>query len=274
MRRLFSIIPALLLACATPMAAFAAEQAAMTEGEAADVQAALDRGLDLYNYDQAAWHTTDAMIEDVPDPAGAGIRGWVVVPVEQGWQVTYWKPDGDGFAGVYSAVWDGKKVVDRQLLSGNAARLDEAQIALVRAGRVPDLSGLQRCTDKPFNSVIMPSGKPDGSIYVYYLTPQTTLDAIPLGGHYRFEVLDGQVVGQRGFTKSCIALALRPQTKDAAKPEALVISHLLDPVPTEVHVFSMLVAHLPLYVVTSQNKTLWSIEASGGVPAMRAIERN
>ena len=48
----------------------------------------------------------------------------------------------------------------------------------------------------------------------------------------------------------------------SAKPSAIVVSHLLDSVPTEAHVFSSLTSRLPIYVVTTSNKRLWSIEGS------------
>ena len=48
---------------------------------------AIDRAKLLYRYDQAAWHTTDAMRRDVPDAALATIRGWVVTPDGDGWRL-------------------------------------------------------------------------------------------------------------------------------------------------------------------------------------------
>lgn len=48
-----------------------------------------ERGAQIYAFDQAAWKTTDVLLELIKDPAGAGIRGWVVSPEAKGLRVTY-----------------------------------------------------------------------------------------------------------------------------------------------------------------------------------------
>ena len=35
-------------------------------------------GRDLFDFDQAAWGSTDALVAAMPDPGGAGVRGWIV----------------------------------------------------------------------------------------------------------------------------------------------------------------------------------------------------
>lgn len=257
------------MACAEPKV-----QVHATDAEVQQIKASLTLGEALYNYDQAAWHTTDTMLADLPDPASTGLRGWVVTPADNGWLVTYWKPDGDGFSGVYSAVWTGKDVIERKLLEGADTNLTDGQVELIRAGRATDPATLERCIAKPFNTVIMPSGKADGSIYVYYLTPQTSLDSVPLGGHFRFEVLGGKVVGERRFAKSCISLPIKHDVDGKGKLASLVITHLLDPVPTDVHVFSTYATKLPLFVMTMPNKSLWVVEISNGSPRIRLLKRD
>ncbi len=267
------LLPLALFAALLPAPSIAEEfenPFAMSSEETDAVQEALDRGLTLYQYDQAAWHTTDALMEDVADPSGAGIRGWVVVPVEAGWLVTYWRPEGDGYLGVYSALWDGSEVSERKVLGSDEAELSDEQVALIRAGNVPDAATLTPCANAPFNKVIMPSGKASGSTFVYLLTPQTSLDSVPMGGHYRFEVLDGEIVDRREFTKSCLLLGPPPETA----PQALLVTHLLDPVPTEIHVFSAYPARMPIYVVTVENDTIWAVDVSGGQPRIRLVNRN
>jgi hypothetical protein len=225
----------------------------------------------LYDYDQAAWHTTDTMLKDIPDPAGAGIRGWVVTPVSAGWLVTYLKPNGDGYAAVYSAVWTGTDVTDRKVLKDADTRLSPIQLQLIAARKAVNDSEAKPCANVPFNSVVMPAE--DGhSILVYLLTPQTKNDVIPLGGHYRFTIRDGAIVEQRKFTNDCIDLSTGKQDGQAA-PVGLVVTHLLDPVPTEIHVFSMFAARIPIYVATTSNRLMWVVEASGGRARIRLLEK-
>lgn len=258
-----------LLSPALPVMAEDATVVAMTEDEAALVQLALNRGLDLYRYDQAAWHTTDSLREDIPDPAAAGVRGWVVTPAEGGLLVTYWRTAGDGYEAAYTALYDGDAVSQRKVHDTGDLPLSDEQVALVKANDAVEGS-VTRCSKEPFNTVTVPTGKNDNSIFVYYLVPQQSLSEIPVGGHYRFEVRDGQLVEQRGFTKSCIDLKV--EDGKGNKPAALMISHMLDPVPTEIHVFAMLTAGVPLYVSTTGNGHLWEVGMSDGVPRIRVVK--
>lgn len=249
-----------------------AAEPAMSDTDASAIQLSLNRGFEIFRYDQAAWHTTDTMLEDVKDPRGKGISGWVVTAADDGLLTTFWKKDGDGFRGVYSAIWTGSSVTHRQLLEGSDSNLGTQQIELIRARLAVDTSKLERCSDKPFNSVILPAEKPGDPILVYMLTPQTSANSIPMGGHYRFAVVDGKTVEQRAFTKSCIELPFGKSDRKNGKPEAMFITHVLDPIPTEIHVFSVFATKAPIYVGTSSNDHVWVTEISQGQPRVRLIK--
>jgi hypothetical protein len=270
MATLFAYLGSLALAVAAP--AFATDEpqpSPPTSEELAAVELALERGQTLYEYDQAAWHTTDAMREDMEDLASSGIVGWVVTPAADGWLVTYWRREGDSFAGVYSAVWSKQRVRQRKRLEGAAAVLSAKQLNLIAARNSVDDSGLERCADVPFNTVVIPERGGD-PILVYLLTPQTSTTSIPAGGHYRFTVRDGEVVEQRSFTKSCLELEFLSPDGDG-RAVVLGVSHLLDPVPTEIHVFSMFAAETPIFVMTPSSERVWSVEASGGQARVSSI---
>lgn len=249
-----------------------AEPARMSDAEAAALQLSLNRGLELYRYDQGAWHTTDSLREDIKNLQASGIKGWVVTEVPSGLLATYWREDGSRLRGVYSAIWTGSTVQDRQVLTSENDVLTAEQIDLINAAKTADLTKIERCSNQPFNSVTLPAKEPSDPILVYFLTPQTSTNSIPMGGHYRFSIKDGKVVDQRAFTKSCIELSLVPDDNSKGKPEALVISHLLDPVPTEIHVFSVFASQVPIYVMTTANEHVWSAEVSGGRPRVRLIK--
>jgi len=51
--------------------------------------------------------------------------------------------------------------------------------------------------------------------------------------------------------------ATRP---NEAKPSALVITHLLDPQPTEVHVFEQFSVGVPVYVGIASTRSMWKVE--------------
>ena len=116
--------------------------------------------------------------------------------------------------------------------------------------------------------MVLPGRKAADPVSVYFLIPQTTFQEYPYGGHYKFDIKDGKVIEGRAFTRSCIALPLRKQ----GKAEALFLTHLLDDVPTEVHVFGVLNTGLPLFVGVKDGR-IYSVSVSDGRPAIRLISK-
>ena len=69
----------------------------------------------------------------------------------------------------------------------------------------------------------------------------------------------GKIVSERAFTKSCITMA--PQALANTTPAALIITHLLDPTPTEIHVYLSLLSRLPVYVGTTDAR-VWLVNGA------------
>ncbi len=257
MHRLIVLLVSAFLAFGAPA------RAQPTPEERAAVASALQRGALIHAYDQAAWHGTDDMLTKLPDPRGK-IAGWIVDGPVDAPELVFYDRSEDPHA-VYVARFDkGKLVSGRVLGAGDDRTLSPARRKLIAAAAAASeairAGGYRGCVDKPFNSVVLPPAAPDGPILVYYLTPQTTRDSIPLGGHYRVEVgADGVAGPVRRFTKSCMALPLAPP-KDG-KPVAAMVNHLLDSTPTEIHVFSAMAMRRPL-VVMAGGKT-WIVTGSG-----------
>ncbi|MEO1730755.1 MAG: hypothetical protein AAFR64_08455 [Pseudomonadota bacterium] len=243
-----------------------------SKSETDGVARALQLGEAIYRYDQAAWHGTDAMLKAIKDPRKAGVAGWIVNEVESGHEVVFYRRVEGGYEAVWSGIYNGKKVKSKRRYGAGERALTAAEAAKAYAGKLPSGEKMQRCSDKRFNSVVMPTGKEDGSLYVYYLVPQPSHDTFPFGGHHRFEVRDGGIVARRAFTNSCLNLPIKG-AEDKSGPTALTISHLLDPIPTEIHVFSTFAAQLPIYVSTTQNERLWISEISQGQPRIRLVDR-
>lgn len=117
--------------------------------------------------------------------------------------------------------------------------------------------GVRRCSSAPLNSVVLPPVTPDGAVPVYILTPQATSNSFPIGGHYRIDIAaDGSIAGSRAFAKSCIAL---DREQGGAKAAMLFITHVLDPQPTEIHVWTSLASNMPLAVAIVPSGDVWLV---------------
>ena len=231
-----------------------------------DFAAIVARGQLLYLLDQAAWHSTDRMLKEVKDPAAAGVRGWIVDPVEKTLRVTYYGLSQEQPVPVYVADFRNGKVSDARLVPLAERRpLGPEQRRMIAARSAGHT--FERCVPQPFNTVVVPpaAGAP---VDVYYLTPQTRLDAWPMGKHYRLRVpADGTAAETRAFARSCLALGTR-QLPKGAKPVALFVNNVVDPVPTEIHVFTALASRIPLIVQTSTGR--WWVDGRTIRPAPAA----
>jgi hypothetical protein len=263
MRR-FAFLLAAALAAAPAAAADPAP--AMTEAEAASVQLALDRGTLIYAYDQAAWHGTDDALAKLGEDSDR-LGGWIVDGPADAPELVFHDHDQAEPKAVYVARFKAGKLVESRILRESDDRtLSPERKAMIAARRAAaealPASGATRCKEQPFNSVVLPASAPGKPVLVYFLTPQTSMDAIPMGGHYRAEVgSDGKAGKVRPFTKACMELPLT-EKKKKGKPAALVLGHLLDPTPTEMHVFSAGAIRMPIYVMTSENGRVWEVTAT------------
>lgn len=215
--------------------------AKITDAEKAANAEAMELGRQIYRYDQAAWHSTDALmaaikVEDHPD-----LRGWIVEPhADDTLLVTYFaQRDGPRYAVLRYVVRDSTVLEGGLVPAGADTALSPLANRMVDArDAATERFGEERlglCTDGNPNSVILPPDK-DGFIRAYIMSASTTAGVFPLGGHYRFTVGgDGKVSSWRPYLKGCLLVDYRPQS-DIPK-EFFVASHLLDPQPTEIHYF-------------------------------------
>lgn len=258
----------LLIAAALAAAPAAAADPAprMSDAEAGSVQLALDRGKLIYAYDQAAWHGTDNALAKLGKDSDR-LGGWIVDGPADAPELVFHDHDEADPKAVYVARFKaGKLVESRVLRDGDDRTLSPERKAMIAARRAAadalPAAGATRCKDQRFNSVVLPASAPGEPVLVYFLTPQTSMDAVPMGGHYRVEVgSDGKPGKVRPFTKSCMEMPLT-EKKKKAKPAALVLTHLLDPTPTEMHVFSAGAARMPIYVMTAENEWVWEVTAA------------
>lgn len=237
----------------------------MTSQEAALVQEALNRGVLMYAYDQAAWHGTDDLREKMPDRL-AEVGGWIVDGSADAPHLVVLDRDEADPHALYVADFKEGKLISSRVLERSSdrslspPRRTMAQ-ALRAARRAIEAVGTKYCVAKPFNTIVVPAtgGRPAA---VYFLTPQTKADSLPLAGHYVVEVsAEGQAGAVQRFMKSdCAELPLLDN--NGKRSAMLMMSDLLHQVPTEVHVFSSVTGRIPVYVVTTLNQHLWAVEGS------------
>lgn len=237
-------------------------QAAAREAEA--------RGAEIYAYDQAAWHSTDRLQEDLKkrkwtfeDASKAGMSGYVVEPAEDGMLLAtyYGVKDDKSFA--MARYWvRGSKVVrggflkpkDDPALSPLALRMVATRKRAVETA-IAEKAFL--CTRGTFNTVILPP-RADGSMPAYVMSSGVEAGVFPAGGHFRYVFdAEGKLLSSRAFTKGCVNVDTRGVPKNAA---GYGVSHSMDGQPTEIHVFVSYNVPVKLFVIIDSTKELWEID--------------
>lgn len=227
---------------------------AQTPEVLAAVQRASDRGWEIYEHDQAAWHGTDAMLEEIPDPRAEGFSSWITERTPEGVQVLFLKPEEGRVIAAYRALYRDGQVRERgridQPLSETQMRINRARLLAI----APPLP--QRCA-QTYNSVTLPRSEPgpDGADVDVYLMPAlASMNEAPFGGHFRLAVdtRAGVVRETQRFTNSCVTMQFENDTV------GLMITQILGDTPTEVHVFLSLTLNKMVSVVS--NSGLWNVE--------------
>jgi hypothetical protein len=236
--------------------------------------AAVERGRLLFELARAGQVSTRDMLARVDDPAAAGVAGWIALPGEGGTTVTYYADGADGPVAVYRARVDGTRIANPEVFAAGARpALGAAERRMAAARAAVATLDRQPC-GPDFNVIVIPPAAADAPIDVYKLSPQTQRDRYPLGGHFRATVAaDGSVGAVRGFTNRC--LDLESGVELVGQPQRPIgVTHLLDPLPTEIHVFLSLWMNRPLVVATGEH-SLWTVAQGriGIVPPATAQTR-
>jgi len=259
---MFRTLALLAAAASITAAAIPAAQAQSAAAEKVASDQALARGRLIYAYDQAAWHGTDDMMTKVANP-GETIGGYIVDGPAATPTLLFYDKDPKQPHAVYIAEFRDDRLVSGRALGPNDDRAispARMRMILARGTAVAEWKRIAPlyCGTRGPNTVVLSPEWAGGPFLVYVLSPQGAEKSYPLGGHFRVDVdADGTPGAMRVFSKGCV---------DVKEPEgagtAIAVTHLLDPVPTEIHVFTALASKHPLAVGTPNGK-MWLVTGAG-----------
>ena len=248
MRHFLTSIVAMAMPASAIPAAMAQTLAVPTAAEQAELDHIVARGRLMRAYDRAAWLGTDDVLERIPD-ARNRIGGWIVDGPEATPTVIFHDRARPPHA-LYSARLVGDRLVDTKLPTDDAATLPPERLRLIAARdvatRTMNAAGLRSCTS-PFNTLVIPPATAGAPTSVYFLTPQTKVGELPIGGHYRVDVAaDGTAGTPYAFSKSCMTL---PPPENGRRVALAAVSTLTAPLPNETHSFVVEAYRRPLVVI-------------------------
>lgn len=246
----------LFLACVS----FASKEKSEADPIMPDVTA---RGRALYEYDEAAWHATDAV--QALHPPDRLVGRYLALKSEKGWTVVFGhlNDQRDKFLIGYEATQGATLQVftvqkldppreDTAFYFAAAKAFDTAQ---------HDFQGEER----PYNIAVLPA--PSDQLYVYVVPAQTKTDIYPLGGDVRYLMApDGErIIEKRRLHKGILEVPPSSIPKGST-PAAGVHTHVLSDIPEDTDVFHVLTRQPPQpEFIGTPNKKMYEISVDGTI---------
>lgn len=226
-------------------------------------------GAAIYKLDHAAALATDAVQALKEFRRDKRVGGWLTEDKDGAVLVTFYGSEsGSSPVALYQVVVSSTgTTASNPAILNPAIPLTEQQAAQASARSLALSSNFNHCS-KTYNTVVLPRMDGEHPTWSVYLLAGTAKNnVLPAGGNYRIDTDSAgkSILSSRGFTKSCIELG------NDKRASALMLTHLLDPAPTEIHVFLSLLAGKPMYLLTTENAYMWVIE-NGKVRFSQKIE--
>lgn len=261
----FDGVAAMLLALtATTAIAIRAEEAARPTTE--ELAAITDRGRILNEYDQAAWHATDAV--QTANPKTVEGQRYIAKKENGKWRVVFGKLNQERtqFGITYEA--DQQANQKEFAVQKEPEERQEEGFFLYAARAIDvamkDFGGASR----PYNIAVLPGA--DEQLYVYLYPAQTKARVYPLGGDVRYLVsADGiKIVEKRQMHKTIIETAPSPKGKAVAGYH----THVLSDVPEDTDVLHVLTQDPPIPEIVVTAHFMYEVMADGRIKIEREMK--
>lgn len=237
----------------------AREDQAPTAPTSEELAAITERGRLLYEYDQAAWHASDAV--QMANPKNVEGQRYIAKKENGKWVVVFGKlsDDHSRFGISYEA---NEQATLRQFAVKQEPAEREDEGFFLHAARA--IEGIMKdfgSANRPYNVAVLPG--PEEQLYVYLYPAQTKARVYPLGGDARYLVSgDGtQILEKRQMHKIIIETA--PQT--GKKPVAGFHTHVLSDQPEDTDVFHVLTQDPPLPEFVATPHFTYQVKTDGTI---------
>jgi hypothetical protein len=220
------------------------------------------RGRALFEYDQAAWHATDAV--RATNPPTQSLGRYIARKSDIGWKVAFGHLNNtrDKFVVAYEASQ--AATLQEFTVKKLDPPIEDTSFYLAAAKAIDttlhDFQGQQH----QYNVAVLPA--PSDLLYVYVVPAKTEDGVYPLGGDVRYLVsADGNtIVEKRQLHKTIIEN--RGELPKGATPAGSFHTHILSDVPEDTDVFYVLTRKPPMpEVIVTRNKKLYEISPDGTI---------
>ena len=224
-----------------------------------ELAAIAERGRLLYEYDQAAWHASDAV--QMANPKNVEGQRYIAKKEDDKWTVVFGKLNADRsrFGIRYQAD---EQATLRQFNVRQEPAEPQDEGFFLNAARAIELAMKDfGVANQPYNVAVLPA--PAEQLYVYLYPAQTKARVYPLGGDVRYLVgADGmKILEKRQMHKTIIETA----PKSGKKNVAGFHTHVLSDLPEDTDVFHVLTQDPPLAEFVATPHFTYQVKADGTI---------
>lgn len=224
-----------------------------------ELAAITERGKLLYEYDQAAWHATDAV--QLANPKTVEGQRYIARKENGRWRVVFGKlnEESSRFQITYEAAQQAQ--LHEFSVQKEPEECEDDGFFLYAARAIDlamkDFGG----TSRPYNVAVLPAS--EGQLYVYLYPAQTKARVYPLGGDVRYLVrADGlKILEKRQMHKTVLETAPSPKGKTVAGYH----SHVLSDLPEDTDVFHVLTQDPPIPEMVVTAHFLYHVQTDGTI---------
>jgi hypothetical protein len=229
-----------------------------------ELAAITERGRMLNEYDQAAWHASDAV--QMANPKNVEGQRYIAKKENGKWYVAFGKlnEDHSKFAIHYEAE---QQANPREfgVHEEPPERLDEGFFLFAARAIEVTMKDFGRAS-RPYNVAVLPA--PNDQLYVYLYPAQTNARVYPLGGDVRYLISsDGtNILEKRQMHKTVIETGPPPKGKKATGGYH---THVLSDVPEDTDVYHVLTQDPPMPEFVGTAHFVYQVQADGVILIMK-----
>jgi hypothetical protein len=226
----------------------------------AELAAITQRGRALAEYDQAAWHATDAV--QTANPKTVDGQVYIGKKANGKWTVAFGVLNAD--KSKFLMGYEAEQLAEPKefaVKKNDLAREDEEFYLFAARAIELVLAEFEKVT-RPYNAAVLPVNQ-QGLLYVYFYPAQTKAGVYPLGGDVRYLVsADGmKIIEKRQMHKTVLDVA----PVKGKKMVAGYHSHVLSEVPEDTDVLHVLQQDPPVPEMITTPHFVYEVASDGAI---------